>query len=501
MKVSSSIARPLDQPEHRADGPAVEGHRPRQPGPLGEHLDVRARFADRRDDHLDHPGTVTVRRVDHHWPRLGHREGEGRERGIGEAVADLARFGVAVEHRVDDVVHRAGADRVVGRVADHEAPCQLEEGRGPRVGGQVERGQRLRLAFERALGAGGGLLDVDPVGGDSHQQVRPRAGAELAAPAWQALARGPGEIVGQRGDRELEVALDLVDLREEAPEPRLGAVVVGAVHEQHRLAVPEQRSELVDLGTEPAHQRLCVVGERRPVAVAGHEVLGSDLGSVGCLPVESGAVDRGGHSSPDDRVPEPGLREQLGHLGDVAEHVGQVADVHHPAERRAPLDARLQVADDRLPRHEELVHEDVPGSDGQPTGRGERAQSCLVAGTDLEVVVDHRHLAVEQEVAVRTVLPELVEEVVDQLDQPEPEGLERLVPLAVPVGVGHDRHRARGAAAVTRGSVLARRLGHVRALPARSVHHSPRRLRARAPDRRAPVRPFAHTVRGPYSAS
>ena len=118
---------------------------------------------------------------------------------------------------------------------------------------------------------------------------------------------------------------------------------------------------------------------------------------------------------------------------------GQVADVHHATEGRATRDAGLQVADEGLAGDEELVHEDVPGSDGEPAGRGEGPQPLLVLGTDLEVVVDDGHLAVEEEVAVGAVALELVEQAVDQRDQLQAEGLERLVPLAVPVGVGDDR--------------------------------------------------------------
>ena len=64
------------------------------------------------------------------------------------------------------------------------------------------------------------------------------------------------------------------------------------------------------------------------------------------------------------------------------------------------------------------------------------ARAGLVLGADLEVVVDEGQLAVEEEVTERRVALQLVEQVVDQGHQPHPEGLERVVPLAVPVGVG-----------------------------------------------------------------
>ena len=63
-----------------------------------------------------------------------------------------------------------------------------------------------------------------------------------------------------------------------------------------------------------------------------------------------------------------------------------------------------------------------------------RRMQWLRAGSHLEVVVDGRGLAVEREPEPRVVLHPL-EQLVDQLDEPHPEDLERLVPLAIPVGV------------------------------------------------------------------
>ena len=122
----------------------------------------------------------------------------------------------------------------------------------------------------------------------------------------------------------------------------------------------------------------------------------------------------------------------------MAEHVRQVADPHRAAEGGCSLDTHLQVAHDRLARDEELVHEDVPGSTREPPGGGQPAQALLVLGSHLEIVVDHRHLAVEEEAGVGRVGLHRREQMVDELDQPQAEGLERRVPLPVPVSVRHD---------------------------------------------------------------
>ena len=73
----------------------------------------------------------------------------------------------------------------------------------------------------------------------------------------------------------------------------------------------------------------------------------------------------------------------------------------------------------------------------RPAG-GQGPQALLGLGADLEVVVDHRHLAVEQEVGVGRIGLELGEQLVEQVDEPQPERLERRVPLPVPVGVRDD---------------------------------------------------------------
>ena len=88
------------------------------------------------------------------------------------------------------------------------------------------------------------------------------------------------------------------------------------------------------------------------------------------------------------------------------------------------------------------------------------ARACrraFVLGTDLQVVVDDGELAVEQEVAVGAVALHQVEQVVDQAHQLQPVGLERVVPLPVPVGVGDDGDTAPAAA---RPGTSGPRVGH-----------------------------------------
>ena len=115
---------------------------------------------------------------------------------------------------------------------------------------------------------------------------------------------------------------------------------------------------------------------------------------------------------------EPEQPEQLGHLRHVAEHVGQVADVHRAAEAGGHAQAALQVAHERLARHEELVGQGVPGAHGHAPRGGERPDPLLGLWAHREVVVDDGHLPVEQEVGVGRVGLQLGEQLVEQVDEP-----------------------------------------------------------------------------------
>ena len=86
----------------------------------------------------------------------------------------------------------------------------------------------------------------------------------------------------------------------------------------------------------------------------------------------------------------------------------------------------------------------IHGPDLHAPGGDEAGQPCLGLGPHLEVVVDHDRLAVEQEALVGRVGLQEVEQVVDEVDELDPVGLERRVPLPVPVRVGDDPHLLTG---------------------------------------------------------
>src|SRR5664280_2254956 len=145
-------------------------------------------------------------------------------------------------------------------------------------------------------------------------------------------------------------------------------------------------------------------------------------------------VDSFRNAPPDNRSLDAGLAQDLGHLGDVPEHIGQVANDHSAAQLPGALPAEAQVADDRLPGDQKLVQQHLPWSNCQAATRHQAPDSRLSLRTDVQVVVDRRELAVEGETKPLVRL-ELIEDSVDRLDQAHAENLEGQIPLAVPVGV------------------------------------------------------------------
>jgi hypothetical protein len=212
--------------------------------------------------------------------------------------------------------------------------------------------------------------------------------------------------------------------------------VVGAVHPQHRSG--DQVAPQLGERRDRPHERLGVVRQRRAVAVALGHVLGPHRGAVECVPPEAAPVDRRRHPTPHDGVLEPEAGQDLGHLGHMTEHVGQVAHRHGPAEPVARPHAELQVAYERLAADEELVGQRVPGADGDAAAADQPAEAVLGVGAHGQVVVDDRQLPVEEEPGIGGVGLHAGEEVVEQVDQPQAERLERRVPLPVPVGVRDD---------------------------------------------------------------
>ena len=373
---------------------------------------------------------------------MGQGTSEGVDGAVGQPRGNGAGLGVAVQDSVDDVVDGTGADGVVGGVAHHLEPGDLEEAGGVLRRVLEEGGQWFGPALQLALGEGATALDIDPVRGDAHEHVGPGTRTKFTFDQRQALGGGTGQIVGEGRHLELEIVLQVVGLGHDPAEPGLRHEVVRTVHAQE--ITEEKVGHLVHVVARAADERLGIVGHRRRVAVPDGQVLGPDRGAVRGRPGEGVLGHLGGDAAPDHRVVESCQSQDLGHLGDVAEHVRQIAQLHDAPEGGAATEAHLEVAHDGLARGEELVHQDVPGPHADPAGCGERPKPPLGLRADLEVVVHHGHLPVQHEVGIAGVALEQGEEGVDQLHQGEAEILVRLVPFPVPMCVRNDGNPASG---------------------------------------------------------
>jgi hypothetical protein len=158
----------------------------------------------------------------------------------------------------------------VGTVEHDVLPREGEERVGVLLGREEQGRHRLGLPLERALGCRRGLVHVDAVGRDAHQQVRACARAQLAGDGRQAFGRLLRQVLLQRRDDEVVVVLHAVRFGDDAPEPRLWHLVVGAVHEEH---VGEAHvAELGRVVDRAQHESLRVLGDVAAVRVRAVEV-------------------------------------------------------------------------------------------------------------------------------------------------------------------------------------------------------------------------------------
>src|SRR5207244_12473893 len=251
---------------------------------------------------------------------------------------------------------------------------------------------------------------------------------------WNAIVTG--HVVREGLEADVDVAAGAVHLLDEISQQRRGNGVIRAVHRQER-PIPVERRVRGAIANELVGQQLRNVEQVGAVAVAADEVLRLDLRTVGGAPDEAVALDRHRDAAPDDRSVDAGAPQELRHLSDMPEPVRQIADRHRTAELLGPGPAELEVPDDRLAGDQELVHQDLPRPDRESALRDQPPDQRLRPWPDLEILVHGRSLAVEREPHPGT-LGQPFEELVDELNEPHPERLERLVPLAVPVGMRYE---------------------------------------------------------------
>ena len=120
----------------------------------------------------------------------------------------------------------------------------------------------------------------------------------------------------------------------------------------------------------------------------------------------------------------------------VTERVGGVEDGRRlGAECSQGSTTGEQVSHERFAARNQLVGKDVPGPGFDRAVLQRRREIARALGTNLEVVVEHHRLSVQQKRRPRGVA---VEELIDQGDEPLSEPSGREVPLAIPVRVRED---------------------------------------------------------------
>ena len=106
------------------------------------------------------------------------------------------------------------------------------------------------------------------------------------------------------------------------------------------------------------------------------------------------------------------------------------------AQSRGRVATGEQVAHERLAARNQLVGEHVPRTRLEPPLAEQRRELGRALGADGEVVLEDDRLSVEEKALARG--RRIVEQLVDERDEPLPEALRGVIPLAIPVRVRDD---------------------------------------------------------------
>ena len=139
-------------------------------------------------------------------------------------------------------------------------------------------------------------------------------------------------------------------------------------------------------------------------------------------------------SAPCDGGPDAESPENLGHLRDMSEKVGQVADRPRGASILPGDPASAQkIADQRLAGREQFVRHQVPGPDFQAPPENLTFQTVLPIRTNLGDVLQNDGLSIKNELLEFRVVFQSFQNFFRILQQHSPEILERTIPFPVPV--------------------------------------------------------------------
>ncbi len=298
------------------------------------------------------------------------------------------------------------------------------------------RGERLGAPLQPQFSPAPSPLERQP--GAMHPLQHPymAGGAAKFSPdrrhvGSQLASRGCQEI-GKRRYQHGCLGLQPLERRAQGFEVLTRSVVIGADENAHvagrspaHKSVPHRRPR--------ARQRRRIGGERCANLVAvGRQVVCPDLPAVGRAPAKN--VARTPVATPDQPPLEPELACERGQRGWMPEGVGRVENTAAAAKLRRHGRTAKEVADQRLTRRHETIGQHPPRPGGQPL-RSELGHNLLSpVGPHREVVINQRHLAVQEERCGDSGSGG-VQPAVERLHQARQQPGAREVPLAVPVGV------------------------------------------------------------------
>ncbi len=179
--------------------------------------------------------------------------------------------------------------------------------------------------------------------------------------------------------------------------------------------------------------RRVVGGQGGAVGIAVTQIGQQHPRAIGALPPEFGWLVI--QSTPQAGRFDAEAAQDLRNLPGMAERIGDVADHHFRTELAGGPVALQQVADVRFGSDQEHIRQDVPGTDQDAAFLDVLAQDGFLLRAHGQVIIQNDGLAIQHEVFEMGVLLEQVEQAIDQVDEFQAEGLERAVPLTVPVGV------------------------------------------------------------------
>jgi len=333
-----------------------------------------------------------------------------------ESFGDLSALGKAVKHLLVHRIDPASVDVVMGMVQQEPMPRG-----GKKMPGAVHWVrpdhpgyciERLRVLLQEILAGVIQLLQGDPRGINALEHFGITAPAELAAIVGEGdagLLDGP-HMIGQGAVLDRHAGERSACRFEECGHVRLGFLVVYPVH-QERASGAAERLKRVECLSHMGKAQLLVELHLRRVAPPQNEAqigeivisprheCGQHRGAVQCFPVELGAktVRLLADSTPEKGVVDSETSQDLGQLRDVAKTVRDVADARASSQILGHTLTEEEIANQGFGAYQKLVRKDEPGSDGEAAVSYEAHKAALLVGTDLEIVLEDRELAVEHE--------------------------------------------------------------------------------------------------------